>query len=137
MFLAFVLIYSPVGKVTALSTVWHTLYLCYRTLFSTEGELIYFLAVGYSMPLSFISPCLSLFSSFGEVKNTVSGLVRFISLIINVLMCFYGAGKAKRWALDPVVPKIMLICLIISILCKTKQPVPEFVISETGCVGIF
>ena len=69
MFLAFVLIYSPVGKVTALSTVWHTLYLCYRTLFSTEGELIYFLAVGYSMPPSFISPCLSLFSSFGEVKK--------------------------------------------------------------------
>ena len=90
MFLAFVLIYSPAGKVTALSTVWHTLYLCYRTLFSTEGEL----AVGYSMPPSFISPCLSLFSSFGEVKNTVSGLVRFMSLIINVLMCFYGAGKA-------------------------------------------
>ena len=94
MFLAFVLIYSPVGKVTALSTVWHTLYLCYRTLFSTEGELIYFLAVGYSMPPSFISPCLSLFSSFGEEKNTVSGLVRFMNLIINVLMCFYGAGKA-------------------------------------------
>ena len=94
MFLAFVLIHSPAGKVTALSTVWHTLYLCYRTLFSTEGELIYFLAVGYSMPLSFISPCLSLFSSFGEVKNTVSGLVRFMSLIINILMCFYGAGKA-------------------------------------------
>lgn len=46
MFLAFVLIYSPAGKVTALSTVWHTLYLCYRTLFSTEGELIYFLAKG-------------------------------------------------------------------------------------------
>ena len=90
MFLAFVLISSPAGKVTALSTVWHTLYLCYRTLFSTEGELIYFLAVGYSMPPSFISPCLSLFSSFGEVKNTVSGLVRFMSLIINVLMCFYG-----------------------------------------------
>ena len=94
MFLAFVLIYSLAGKVTALSTVWHTLYLCYRTLFSTEGELIYFLAVGYSMPPSFISPCLSLFSSFGEVKNTVSGLVRFMSLIISVLMCFYVAGKA-------------------------------------------
>ena len=105
MFLAFVLIYSLAGKVTALSTVWHTLYLCYRTLFSTEGELIYFLAVGYSMPPSFISPCLSLFSSFGEVKNTVSGLVRFMSLIISVLMCFLWGRESIKVGPGPSGPK--------------------------------